>query len=225
MTSFPPREIPGGWTEQPISSGGRTWNILRPADADAFLEELESQPPGTAEPEIYWARLWETALTMCEFLAHADWPPGSTVLELGCGVGAVGLAALARGWRVTFSDYVPMAVELALANATRNGFDTATGWVLNWKQPMDSQFDVILASDVLYEQQNHAPILNVLDTMLRRGGAAWIGDPGRYHVATFIELARDRGFAVELRGSQGERLGTPTSGRFQLLQLRRRKRE
>ncbi len=221
VNSLQRREIPGGWTEQRVSCAGRTWSILLPADADEFLNQLESALPTASEPDVYWAKLWSPALTMGALVSRATWRTGATVLELGCGIGVVGLAALAAGCDVTFSDYVPIAVELALANAKRNGYDSARGLVFDWQQPRNEQFDVILGSDILYDKNNHAPLVNVLDTMLRPEGAVWIGDPGRYHVPAFIELVWERGFDAELRDDCGQPLNAPTSGKFQLLQIRR----
>jgi predicted nicotinamide N-methyase len=170
---------------------------------------------------VYWAKLWPPVGTMCELVANARWPAGTTVLELGCGIGVVGLAALAAGCRVTFSDYVPIAVELALANAEHNGFPSARGLVLDWKQPRDERFDVILGSDILYDKQNYPALVDLVDRMLQPLGTVWIGDSGRYHVPTFIELAWERGFDVELHGERYQPLASPTAGKFQLVQLRR----
>jgi predicted nicotinamide N-methyase len=216
------RAIPGGWTEQQVSCMGRTLNLLLPADAEALLDELDSLPAPDSGPDVYWAKLWPTALTMGQILSLANWPPGTRVLELGCGIGFVGLAALAAGWQVTFSDYVAIAVEVAMVNALRNGFEAAEGQVFAWQQPPPSaQFAAIIGSDILYEKNNHAALLDLLEKMLRPDGTVWLGDPGRYHVAAFVELAWQRGFDVELRDESGLKLTALTSGQFQLLQLRR----
>jgi predicted nicotinamide N-methyase len=214
------RNIPGGWAEQEFNCAGHNWSVLLPADADEFLNELDSRSPAN-EPDVYWAKLWPPAMTMSSLISQFKRPGTTTALELGCGIGIVGLAALAAGWQLTFSDYVPMAVEVALANAERNGYSAVRGFVLDWKQPTSEQFDVLLGSDILYDKNNHAPLVNVLETMMRPDGIAWIGDAGRYHVSSFIELAWQRGFDVELRDEHGQRLTSPTSAKFQLLELRR----
>ena len=215
------RAIPGGWAEQQFSGGGRTWRLLLPADADQFLTYLEPTLVDGPEADVFWAKLWPPTTALCELLSKADWPAQSRVLELGCGIGLVGMAAAARGCEVTFSDYVPMAVEVAVANARENGYHAVRGLVLDWNAPTDEQFDVLLGSDILYDRKNHRPLVGVLRTMLAPGGTAWIGDAGRYHVAEFIEWAWEAGFDVELRDAQGTRILNTTSGQFQLLCLRR----
>ena len=44
---------------------------------------------------------------MAQAVYDADWPAAATVLEVGCGIGVVGLAAAAAGWPVTVSDNRP----------------------------------------------------------------------------------------------------------------------
>lgn len=216
------RPIPGGWTEQRIRFADRSWNLLLPANADAFLDELDALSQSGEEPDVYWARLWPTALTMSQLVANAGWPNGTAVLELGCGSGVVGLAALAAGCRVTFSDHVAVAVELALANATRNGFTSATGLVLDWKESCSKQFAAIIASDILYAPSQHSVLLSLLEQVLQPGCSAWIADPGRFHVSAFVQMARARGCHVEIRNEHDKPLTVPTAGEFQLLKIHRR---
>src|SRR5512145_2718169 len=119
MSSLAELEIPGGWSERTVVVGPHDFKLLLPAEPDAFLEHLEDLAT-TGEPHLadpYWAKLWPAAINLAATLVRRPFPPGTRVLELGCGSGLVGLAALASGCDVTFSDYVPKAVELALENA------------------------------------------------------------------------------------------------------------
>jgi predicted nicotinamide N-methyase len=213
--------IPGGWTEQKIELCDRAFSILRPANADEFLEHLadEQQPLHIADP--YWARLWPTSLTMAELVVRETWPRVGRVLELGCGIGIVGLAALARGMPVTFTDYVPLAVELAGENARRNGFTDWVGQVLDWRRPPSEKFSVILASDVLYDPKQHDAVLSLIDSSLDAGGICWIGDPGRYYCDAFVRAAESRGYAVTMRDQYGQAQHCVEAGEFCLLVIQR----
>ena len=219
------RPIPGGWSQQRVHCGEHCWDLLLPTDADQFLQQLDPQTPTGDEPDVYWSRLWPTAVTMSRLISRANWPAGAGILEIGCGIGLLGLAALASGWQVTFSDYVPIAVDLAVANAMRNGFTSARGMLLDWRRPFSERFAGIVASDVLYDPCRHPALIAILDCMLERGGTAWFGDPGRYHVEHFVELAWDRGYDIDVCDADGQSLQALTSGDFQLLQMRRRSEE
>jgi ETFB lysine methyltransferase len=220
-------DIPGGWRECELDIRGVRLRLTIPADPNRVLDaQVEAMQAGNADtdaelPDPYWAALWSAATPTAEAVMEAAWPPGTRILELGCGVGLAGLAALARGWRVTFSDYTSQALRMALHNARQNGYLQAKSLVLDWHNPPAASYDVILASDVLYQRQSHAPLLHAIDRLLAPRGVCWIGDPGRYIVADFVRAAVDR-YHVQLRDREGRTVDVPRVGRFQLVVLRRR---
>ena len=219
--------IPGGWTEREVAVEPRTFRLLTPADPDELLnhlvEPLDTSQPHLADP--YWAKLWPAATYLAEAILRipqsAIRSPQSPCLELGCGSGLVGLAALAKGYEVTFSDYVPQAVELALENAARNGLCGARGLVLDWRRPASLQFPFIVAADVTYDRTNLGPLLDTIERMLAPRGEAWLGDAGRGPAAEFLTLAADRGFAVSLFDEHDRPAIVPALGRCQRIVLRR----
>jgi predicted nicotinamide N-methyase len=212
--------IPGGWSERKQVIGNHCFELLAPADPVEFLNQLdESAAAHVADP--YWAAIWSAAPALAECVARKRWPPDASALELGCGVGLAGLAALAAGISVTFSDYIPLAVSLAVENAHRNGFTTATGLHLDWTDPPTLKpFPLVLASDVLYEKQLHANLLTTLDVVLSTDGECWIGDPLRSSATDFARLARQRGYDVTIDGGDAGRSDTDSEAGFQLLILR-----
>jgi predicted nicotinamide N-methyase len=223
MPSLIELEIPGGWSERTIVVGRHAFTLLLPTEPDAFLEELEdietSDQPHFADP--YWAKLWPAAINLAAAIVRRPFPPGTRILELGCGSGLVGVAALASGLDVTFSDYVPKAVELALENANRNGYAGGHGLVLDWREPPHEQWPVILAADVTYDRTHIDLLLNVLDRMLAPEGVAWFGDSGRGPAEEFIDRARACGWSVRLTGLDDQLLSAAVLGHFQLIELRR----
>jgi predicted nicotinamide N-methyase len=223
MSSLANLDIPGGWSERTVVVGPHSFKLLLPAEPDALLERLED-PATTSEPHFadpYWAKLWPAAINLAAAVVRRPFPSGTRVLELGCGSGLVGLAALACGLDVTFSDYVPKAVELALENAARNGCPGGQRLVFDWRQPPAQQWPVILAADVTYDRTHIDPLLNTLDQMLAPGGVAWFGDSGRGPAEEFIERAKSRGWSVDLSDQQDRPLHAAVLGKFQRLELRR----
>lgn len=221
MNSVLQEAIPGGWREETITIEDRIWRLVRPADPDAFLSLLD---PVSGEPldgiEPYWATVWQAAPDVARFVLRRAWRPGLAALELGAGIGLAGLAAADRGLQVTFSDYAPLAVATCLENARRNGFHDARGMLLDWRQPQAEQFSLILGADILYDWKNHEPILDVVAAMLAPAGECWIGDPGRFHTATFADKAARRGFQVDHCDVDGNVLPAPQSGQFRMTRLR-----
>jgi predicted nicotinamide N-methyase len=99
---------------------------------------------------------------------------------------------------VLATDWSAAAVERAADNARRNGAQLDT-LVCSWAQPAPLEargpFDLVLASDVLYESRDVEPLLALLPRLLAPGGEAWIADPGRPPAAGFLDRAAER-FAV-----------------------------
>lgn len=229
----PPVRIPGGWQTRQLmlgEPGKRELSYWAPADPDAFLEDAEiiaAHGPVADNPQRsdipFWQFVWPSAETMAQLIFAHDWPGqgGSPhALELGAGVGLVGLAGLAAGLSVMFTDYQEPALRVAACNAERNGFSQFQTQLLDWNAPTSETFPIIFGCEVIYEQAIHKPILNVLDRMLAPGGVAWLGDPGRTRLPLFIEEARSRGYEIEIRDASGRTLPDAKSGEFQLLILR-----
>jgi predicted nicotinamide N-methyase len=212
-------DIPGGWTERIIALENRSLTLTLPADPDAFLDDPRVHAAHAKTGYMpYWGYLWPASLETAAAVLRHDWAAGLTALEIGAGTGLTGLAALARGLRVTFSDYDEQSVQLCLHNARQNGLDHGEGLVFDWRNPPARTFDVIFGCDVIYEKPNHAPILDLLQTMLAPKGEAWLADPGRHTADEFVALARHR-FTVDplpvpREPSPGRPAGTTTIWRL-----------
>src|SRR5690349_8448826 len=113
--TFPPRPgglsvtdvaVPGGWSQRSVEIAGRTFDLLLPAQPDAFLETLATLPSSEHDKhDVYWSQLWQAAPPTAARILSRTWPSGARALEFGCGIGLAGLAALSAGLDVTFSDY------------------------------------------------------------------------------------------------------------------------
>lgn len=216
--SLAERWIPGGWTEREVALGGAKYTLLVPAAPDDVLYHLEAHPEEAKAigDDPYWAQLWPTSLHLAESVLAADWPAGATAIELGCGVGVAGLAALIKGLHVTFSDYNPIAVDLAVENARRCGFTNVAGLALDWRNPLARKFDVILASDVIYDRQLHVPLMNTLEALAHEQSVVWIGDGGRSATEDFFYRASDR-WPIELLDLAGRPASSLHIGEYRLM--------
>lgn len=220
-------DVPGGWRETHVALPGVSLAMFVPADPDQVLDaHVESHALAAPQtdrepPDPYWATLWSAATPTATAVLQSDWKPGAKVLELGCGAGLAGVAALTCGHQVTFSDICPEAVQVARANAARNGFPDAAALVLDWYHPPELTFDVLLASDVLYHRDSHDCLLQAIEQMLAPDGICWIGDPGRVNAREFFHSA-GKTFEVHLYDRDGQEFWVPQVGEYQRFTLRRR---
>jgi predicted nicotinamide N-methyase len=174
--------------EEVVPLRGRDLRLLRPRDSEALLDEEAFE---REEYLPYWAELWPSGLALARAIADRSLR-GARTLELGCGLGLPSIAAALAGGRVLATDWSPEAVAMTAENAARNGVEIET-LVCSWTQPepliAGAPWDVVLASDVLYEARN-ADVL--LDLLPRLGREVWLADPGRPPAGPFLEaIARD----------------------------------
>jgi ubiquinone/menaquinone biosynthesis C-methylase UbiE len=130
-------------------------------------------------------RLQDEAQTLAELLHHDTlYPPGSTVLEAGCGVGAqtVILARNNPHCRITSVDINPQSVAAARASVSRAGvtnvqFQTADLFCLPFPP---ATFDHAFVCFVLEHLCQPARALKHLRPMLKPGGTLTVieGDHG-----------------------------------------------
>jgi 2-polyprenyl-3-methyl-5-hydroxy-6-metoxy-1,4-benzoquinol methylase len=224
-------ELPGlpnlscGWILRTYQVADRELKVMVPYRPDALLDDPAVRAANAEDDYMpYWAYLWPAALIMAKAVLQSGWPAGTRVLELGCGVGLVGLSALAAGCRVSLTDYDVMAVEIARHNADLNGFSDFLAFPLDWRSPPPERYSVVMGCDVTYEQRNHSPILDLLEKVLEPDGVCWLADGGRAVSTGFWTLCNDRGFDVITRNAMGEEIERPGI-HYQLFELRKKRSE
>ena len=201
------------WKLKTVDLGDSQIKLKLPADPERILDQLAEQDSEASwDSDPYWSWLWDASVDMSRCILSEQWQFPLKTLEVGCGCGLAGIAGLMAGLDVTFSDLVPEAVALAQHNAALNGFANAAGLVLDWHQPQNVKFDLLIASDVLYDASNHVPLLRLAEEMLASGGQFWIGDPGRFIASEFMQAAQHAGWATALRRHESDELS-----KFQLL--------
>src|SRR2546422_4979265 len=102
----------------------RTFLIDRPAQSAQLIDHPAIRSAFSADEYLpYWADLWPASRMLAKAILREPWAAGLEALEIGCGLGLPGIAALSVGLRVTFSDYDATALRFAADNARANGFD------------------------------------------------------------------------------------------------------
>ena len=168
------------------------WLIDAEVDLEAGCEALHE---GESPP--YWAFCWGSGLALARWLLdHPEAVSGRAVVDFGAGSGVAGIAAARAGAASVLAvDVDPGARDAIRANAELNGVRVGVG------DTTPDRWDVLLASDVLYESSLR-PVLEALRATARRTGATLLvaepdrpGNPGHqgellaeYAVRTFPDV-------------------------------------
>jgi predicted nicotinamide N-methyase len=169
--------------EEAVDVGGLRLSILRPRQAEALLSEEAFEHE---EFLPYWAELWPSGLDLARVVRRRDLQ-GLRVLELGCGLGVPSIVAALGGAWVLATDWSPEALEVAAANAARNGADVETelvSWTDADRLAGSEPWDLVLGADLLYEQRNVDQLLALLP---RLGAEVLLAEPERPPAARFFE--------------------------------------
>lgn len=176
---------------QPVQVGAHTITLTHPASAEDLIDEeafaLDERLP-------YWADVWPSARALAERVME-ERGAGRTLLELGCGAGLVATSAALAGFRVTATDYYDDALCFARVNVWRNAHARIETRNLDWRHlpPGLPRFDVVVASDVLYERPYAALVAGTIARTLAPDGTAIVTDPGRIALDEFLTRLRERG--------------------------------
>ena len=179
---------------QDAAVGDRTFSILKPANADDLIREEDFVKD---ERLPYWADVWPSSIILAGKLLELD-GTGRSALELGCGVGLSTLAATTAGFDVLSTDYYEDALDVTRANVFRNLGRPARTRLVDWRHfPADlGSFDLVFASDVLYEKEYAELLPGILARSLAVGGRALIADPGRIAAPIFLEACGRQGLIL-----------------------------
>lgn len=145
-----------------------------------------------------FGQVWPSALILAERMA--GWPlAGQRIIEIGCGIGLASLVLHGRGANITATDHHPLAREFLVHNAQLNGLSALPYRDCDWRGQHSGlgRFDLLIASDVLYERGHAAQIACFLTAHARHEATIVISDPGRGHANRLIEPLAAQGFALQ----------------------------
>ena len=167
-------------------------HLLTVTDLESLLDGKDPLEDPASFP--FWVRLWEAAIVLAEYLAQQEFAPGTTLLELGAGLGAPGLAAAKRGCRVTLTDYEGVVLQFQRVSAAANGLADVQVRPLDWLDPPPlDRYDLIVGAEILFREEFFDPLLAVMDQALAPGGQVLMAhDAERQSLRPFLERAQDR---------------------------------
>lgn len=192
----------GPVTDCALVIGGEPLRLIRPSEPDRLLDDPDvARWNRRIDYMPYWAYLWPGAFLLAEVVAASRWTRDTDALELGCGLGLAGLVGVRGGLRVCFSDYDQAPLRFVDRSAAANGFDSSrySTRVLDWSEPAEAAWPLILGADVLYERRLIPLVVSVLQPMLASDGEAWLAGPDRFPNTGLEARLADAGMACEAK--------------------------
>jgi predicted nicotinamide N-methyase len=182
-----------------VHVGGHAYRLRVLSDRQQFAD-----PDGHGErlgiSSAQWSlfgQLWPSGRLLAQAMDRAD-VAGKRVLEIGCGIGLASLVLQRRGADVVASDMHPLAESFLAYNAALNDLPAVHYRQLRWGHPLPAlgEFDMLIASDVLYERGQAELLAGVVERHARPDSELVITDPGRGHSGGFTRLLAAQGFEV-----------------------------
>jgi SAM-dependent methyltransferase len=173
--------------------------LLRPSNPTDVLDQLSEEAYSKDKFLPYWAEQWPSSDTMLDFLSNCNLDPADTIIELGSGLGIIATYLSLKGCKAIATDISHEALLFTKTNVELNKFP-AFPCCVDWRAlPFKSRFDLLIASDVLYEQRWINPILSSCKHLLKPGGKAFIADPCRTFWPEFKRRSVEEGFEIQLK--------------------------
>jgi predicted nicotinamide N-methyase len=156
----------GETEEKTVGIKGRKFTLLTPK----FIEEhIDSETPLHDFP--LWAKVWEASWVLADFIAGLPADSGKRFIEIGCGLGLVGVVAASFGHKVVMTEHNAEALKFARANAELNHCSDVEIIDLDWNSPsLYGRFDYIVGSEVVYHEKDFEPLKNLFERLLESDG-------------------------------------------------------
>ena len=171
-----------------VAIRNRKFSFLVPKSLDRFID-----PENIFNKFPLWAKIWEPCLILADHLASMPVNPEKSFLEIGSGLGLVGIVASLFGHKVTMTEYNHDALNFAKANAQINNCSNIGIKELDWNKPeLEGTFDRIIGCEVIYKEQSFYPILRLFRTCLKEDGAILLAEKPRRSSIEFFRQMSER---------------------------------
>lgn len=169
------------WHWEDTLIAGQVRPLAAASDPDGMLLEAcrrqDEGEEGVIDP--FWATTWRAASGLDHYLDRVA-IHGQRVLEVGCGTGHAGIAAILRGAQVTMTDGVEDPLHLVRLSLSRLGLKADVGVLrLGQDRIEGGKFPFILGSDVTYLRELWPALLASADAHLTEQGQLLLSDPNR----------------------------------------------
>lgn len=142
-----------------------------------------------------FGQLWASGERLAEAM-HGHDVEGKRILELGCGIGLASLVLQRRGADIVASDVHPLAESFLAYNSALNDLPSVDFRCVDWTRHLATlgQFDLIIASDVMYERGQALALADAITGYARDDAEIVVVDPGRGHASHLLRALAERGW-------------------------------
>ena len=220
-----------------LEFGDVALDIEHLADIDRTIDQLFEHYLAQGKTELfeemcpYFGIIWPAARVLAQIVAEREstWRsasgPPPKVLEIGCGLALPSLVLAARGWSVVARDSHPDVEYFLDRNRSRQVSMDVRFEKADWQIPKSEAWDLILASDVLYDRSQPLSLARYLSAQLSARSLARethpfdemeprsnfesraiVCDPGRGYLDEFVGHCRALGLSVSSEGLFGCRV-------------------
>ena len=177
-------------------------SINRVANLDELVDQVSDDEFNKDERLPYWAELWPSAIGLSRYVINnAELFYHKNILELGCGLGLTSIVLKQqKPASLLCTDYENDALELARKNFLQNRIRQPDFQYLDWRDPqLSGKYEIIIASDILYEERFFNPLYELFNKHLERHGCVIIAEPNRKIALSFFEKLKNVGYQYEIQ--------------------------
>jgi len=160
---------------------------------DEVIEILQARNEKDIAPEAcpYFGQIWAAANALAEWVAKNESAlKDKKILEIGCGLAMPSIVAAKLGAHCTCIDLHADVQYFMKENLAKNNVqDQIKFLTCDWQTSPTSlaTFDLVMASDVLYENHHAKTLAKFVEKCLSPEGRGVFTDPCRWHHLEFVE--------------------------------------
>ena len=160
-----------------------SYSFLVPDSIDRFID-----PENPLKNFPLWAKIWQAGVVLASHLGRLPVEKGQRMLEIGSGLGLVGIVAACNGHDVILTDYNVHALNFARANAYINGCENVHIEQLDWNDPqLAGEFDIIVGSEIIYKNEDIEQLSTLFDKYLKSDGTIILVEEMRRTLIEFFK--------------------------------------
>jgi predicted nicotinamide N-methyase len=193
-------------------------HFYHPSNADELLQSITDEQALKDQYQPYWMEHWPASEVFFTYLSKKPLNNSLRILEIGCGLGTLSVTLHAAHQKVFSIDIAPDACIFCHSNIVLNKFNPRVLCGDMNFLPIKGHFDLIIASDILYEERMDRIVLECLNTLMSNHSRAWIADPCRRGWEAFKKKAIDSNFTIQLLHTQ---MTANAKSRVEIIELRK----